>query len=42
VKSHGNATLEGFCSAIYQAINEVEQNVPHLIAKKVATIMEST
>jgi glycerol-3-phosphate acyltransferase PlsX len=42
VKSHGNATLEGFCCAIYQAINEVEQNVPHLIAKKVAAIMEST
>jgi len=42
VKSHGNATLEGFCYAIYQAVKEVEHNVPHLIAKKVAAIMEST
>lgn len=42
VKSHGNATLEGFCYAIQQAVKEVEQNVPHLIAKKVAAIMEST
>ena len=42
VKSHGNATLEGFCYAIYQAVKEVEQNVPHLIAKKVAAIMGST
>ena len=42
VKSHGNATLEGFCHAIYQAVKEVEQNVPHLIAKKVAAIMGST
>ena len=42
VKSHGNATLEGFCHAIYQAVKEVEQNVPHLIAQKVAAIMGST
>jgi len=42
VKSHGNATLEGFCYAIHQAVKEVEQNVPHLIAKKVAAIMSST
>lgn len=41
VKSHGNATLEGFVYAIHQAVKEVEQNVPQLIAKKVAAIMES-
>lgn len=41
VKSHGNATLEGFRYAINQAVKEVETNVPQLIAKKVAAIMEA-
>ena len=39
VKSHGNATIEGFGYAIKQAIIEVELNIPHLIAEKVAAIM---
>lgn len=41
VKSHGNATIEGFRYAITQAVKEVESNVPQLIAKKVAAIMAS-
>ena len=39
VKSHGNATQEGFYYAINQAVREAEHNVPQLIAKKVAAIM---
>lgn len=39
VKSHGNATQEGFFYAINQAVRESEHNVPQLIAKKVAAIM---
>lgn len=39
VKSHGNATLEGFRYAITQAVKEVETKVPQLIANKVAAIM---
>ncbi len=41
VKSHGNATVEGFGYAIKQAIIEVELNIPQLIAEKVAAIMSS-
>ena len=39
VKSHGNATSEGFGFAIKQAMLEVEHQIPQLIAKKVAAIM---
>ena len=39
VKSHGNATAEGFAYAIRQAVKEVEREVPTLIATKVAAIM---
>lgn len=41
VKSHGNATSEGFFYAIQQAIREIENSVPQLIADKVAAIMHS-
>lgn len=39
IKSHGNATIEGFAYAIKQAIAEIENAVPQLIAKKVANIL---
>jgi fatty acid/phospholipid biosynthesis enzyme len=39
VKSHGNASQDGFAHAIRQAVKEVENGVPQLIAKKVAAIM---
>jgi glycerol-3-phosphate acyltransferase PlsX len=39
VKSHGNASVEGFTYAIKQAVTEVENAVPQLIAQKVAAIM---
>lgn len=39
IKSHGNASIEGFAYAIRQAVLEVENAVPKLIAQKVATIM---
>lgn len=41
IKSHGNATSEGFFYAIQQAIREIENSVPQLIADKVAAIMQS-
>ena len=41
VKSHGNATQEGFVYAIQHAVTEVENNIPQLIAKKVAAIMHA-
>ena len=41
VKSHGNATVEGFTYAIQQSIREVENAVPQLIAKKVAAIIKA-
>lgn len=41
IKSHGNATAEGFTHAIQQAVREAEQAVPQLIADKVAAIMSS-
>ena len=40
IKSHGNATVEGFVYAIEQAIMEAENNVPGLIANKVGSILE--
>ncbi len=39
IKSHGNATQEGFGYAIRQAIIEVDLAIPQLIAEKVAAIM---
>ncbi|MCH8175851.1 MAG: phosphate acyltransferase, partial [Proteobacteria bacterium] len=39
IKSHGNATIEGFTYAIAQAEAEIENAVPQLIAKRVAAIM---
>jgi len=42
VKSHGNATSEGFFYAIQQAIREVENKVPQLIANRVAAIMSQS
>lgn len=39
VKSHGNAIVEGFTYAIQQAVTEVENAVPQLIAEKVAAII---
>jgi glycerol-3-phosphate acyltransferase PlsX len=41
VKSHGNATQEGFYYAITQAQREAEHRVPQLIAEKVAAIMSA-
>ena len=41
VKSHGNATAEGFFYAIEQAIREVDHGIPQLIGKRVADIMSS-
>lgn len=39
VKSHGNATVEGFYYAIQHAVREIENSVPQLIADRVAAIM---
>ncbi len=42
VKSHGNATSEGFFYAIQHAVREAENAVPQLIADRVAAIMQLT
>ena len=42
IKSHGNATAEGFTYAIRQAVLEAENKVPQLIAKKVAAIIAAS
>ena len=42
VKSHGNATEEGFFYAIQQAIHEIENSVPQLIADRVADIIQAS
>jgi glycerol-3-phosphate acyltransferase PlsX len=39
IKSHGNATAEGFTYAIERAIKEAESDVPGLIAEKVGNIV---
>ena len=39
VKSHGNASVLGFCHAILEAAGEIDHQVPRLIANKVETIM---
>ena len=41
IKSHGNATIEGFTYAIQQAVRETENVVPKLIREKVAVIIEA-
>jgi fatty acid/phospholipid biosynthesis enzyme len=41
IKSHGNATMEGFAYAIIRAVREVESVVPQLIAEKVAAIIKT-
>ena len=42
VKSHGNATIEGFAYAIQQAVREAENAVPELIREKVAAIIAAS
>ncbi len=42
VKSHGNATVEGFAYAITQAVKEADNAVPQLIREKVAAIMDAS
>ncbi len=42
IKSHGNATIEGFTYAIAQAVAEVENAVPKLIAQRVAAIVSNS
>ena len=42
IKSHGNATIEGFTYAIRQAVREAENAVPDLIREKVAAIIEAS
>lgn len=42
VKSHGNATAEGFTYAIEQAVREAENAVPDLIREKVAAIIAAS
>ena len=42
IKSHGNATIEGFAYAIQQAVREAENVVPELIREKVAAIIEKS
>ncbi len=39
VKSHGNASVLGFYHAILEAANEIDHQVPRLIANKVEAIM---
>ena len=42
IKSHGNATIEGFAYAIQQAVREAENAVPELIRGKVAAIIAAS
>ena len=42
IKSHGNATIEGFACAIQQAVREAENAIPELIREKVAAIIEAS
>jgi glycerol-3-phosphate acyltransferase PlsX len=42
IKSHGNATIEGFAYAIQQAVREAENTIPELIREKVAAIIEAS
>ena len=40
LKSHGNASINAFATAIRVAIKEVEQNVPEKIRQSVLTKLE--
>lgn len=40
VKSHGNASVEGFGYAIEQAIREADNRIPQMIAHRVASILQ--
>lgn len=42
IKSHGNASSKGFLYAIERAIQEAQNDVPRLIAEKVAQIFRNT
>mgnify|MGYP006144744137 FL=1 len=42
IKSHGNATVEGFGYAIQQAVREAKNAVPELIREKVAAIIAAS
>ena len=42
IKSHGNATIEGFAYAIQQAVREAENAIPELIKEKVAAVIEES
>ena len=42
IKSHGNATIEGFAYAVQQAVREAENAVPELIREKVAAIIAAS
>jgi glycerol-3-phosphate acyltransferase PlsX len=42
IKSHGNATIEGFAYAIQQAVREAENAIPELIREKVAAVIEKS
>ena len=42
IKSHGNATIEGFAYAIQQAVREAQNAVPELIREKVAAIIKDS
>jgi len=42
MKSHGNATIEGFAYAVQQAVREAENAVPELIREKVAAIIAAS
>ena len=42
IKSHGNATIEGFACAIQQAVREAENAIHELIREKVAAIIEAS
>jgi glycerol-3-phosphate acyltransferase PlsX len=42
IKSHGNANVPSYANAIYEAIHEVEQNIPERIRQEVALQLEES
>ena len=42
IKSHGSATIHGFTHAIYEAMIEVEKNIPERIRHEVHQLLKST
>jgi glycerol-3-phosphate acyltransferase PlsX len=42
VKSHGNATSEGFFYAIEQALKEIQDNVPALISQEMSKLLSTS